>query len=1727
MAALIARGEVIPGLFATGVDGSGGLLSAGSVDPHYTLIASPDAGAPGPDAYVVQPGFPIPPWAANGPRSQWIGPQADQSTGSAPGDYVYRLVFNLDGLVPETASIEGQWSSDNVGPDIRLNGVSTGQPNDGNFGVFGRSFRLTSGFVAGVNTLDFVVNNAGTGVNPTGLRVELAGTAEVLSGEMPPRIVRPPESVLAEYGESVRLVVSAYGTPVLRYEWRRNGVVVAGATNAVLAIARVTAAEAGDYVVTVSNALGSTSSPPARVALRFERPGELSREPLGPSSRRTGLVISEIMYHPADREDGRNLEYIEIHNTNPFFEDLSGWRLTGEWDYVFPESTVLPGNGFLVVAASPADVEAVYGLTGVLGGVAGRLANDGGTLRVRKRSGAIVLEVRYSDDPPWPASADGGGHSLVLARPSYGEGGARAWAASGLRGGSPGEAEPAEAYGATPIVINEVLAHSDPGGSDAIELFNAGLWSVDLSGAILTDDPSTNRYRIPPGTRLDPGAFAVYGEDELGFGLRAEGETLYLIRADEGQVLDAVVYGGQGPGVSVGRHPDGQSGFRALGAVTLGGRNARPLTPDVVISEILYHPILGDGGDEFVEIWNRSGMVQDVGGWRLTGGIEYTMPAPTVLPAGGGVVVARSAARLKAVHPGLAVAVVLGDFEGGLADGGERVALMRPEERVVFDAGTGQWRTNRFEVLVDEVTYGEGGQWGDWADGGGSSLERVDLRSDPEAASSWADSDETAKAPWTTIECTGVLDLVHPGVERADQLQILLLGAGEALVDDVEVLVDGVNRVSNSKFGAGVSSWTFQGTHRLSRWDSQQGYQGKGCLRLVASERGDHVANRVRTPLNPTIPPGKTATLRARVRWLRGHPEVLLRLRNGGLEASGRLDVPAGCGTPGAVNSQARSNAGPAITHVGHRPVLPAANQSFRVQARVDDPDGVGFVTLVYRLDPQTSLRSTAMHDDGVNGDLLAGDGVFTAEVPGQAAGTLVAFQVVAQDTSSEVAVARYPRGAPVRECLVRVGETAVGGAFGCYRIWLTQEAHDRWASREKMSNEDVDATFVYGANRVVYGAGARYSGSAYSAPGYTSPTGSLCGYDVSLPADDGFLGARHVTLDWPIRDATNQREQLMFWFLDQYDLPNLYRRYVHLLVNGVRRGVIYDDVQQPGADTIEEWFPNDAGGHLYKTDCWNEFDDAGYRIEPCLLNTLELFTTTGGVKKTARYRWNWRPRAVEGSADDFLPLFELVDAVNATEDYGPRVEAAVDIGHWMRTFAMNDLASFWDAFGNPNAKNTFLYKPERDTWKLMSWDFDVGLGVFNDPTDMALFDVGDPTIRRLYDTPSFVRHYWGALDEAVHGFFQASAVAPILDAKYAAFVADGIALAGPDEIESWITARRGFLLSQLQTVRSGFVVISNGGRDFTTGQNRVLLSGIAPVRVQTLAVNGMAHPVRWTTVSNWLINVALEPGTNTLVIEGWDRLGRVVEGAAHSLRIQYSGSIPANGLRINEWMAANRGSVVDPADGARDDWFELFNAGTAPLVLDGYSITDDPAEPRRFVIPAGFTLPSGGHLMVWADSQPEQTVAGVSLHANFRLDREGETLVLYDAAGGWVDAVEFGVQEEDVSEGRWPDGAGEPFFAMHTPTPGAPNHLEPWEQPQLRIVETERQSDGAVRLVWTALPGRTYVVQYRDELGSGSWADLEPQVTAEDQTVTWVDTSGAAVSRRYYRVMLMTDGGI
>ena len=106
-------------------------------------------------------------------------------SGVVGGDYAYRTTFDLTGFDPATAIVLGGWATDNTGTDILLNDVSTGLLNTAGYGGL-TQFTISSGLRAGVNTLEFRVNNADAVTGYTGLRLENLRVGARASTTAPP-----------------------------------------------------------------------------------------------------------------------------------------------------------------------------------------------------------------------------------------------------------------------------------------------------------------------------------------------------------------------------------------------------------------------------------------------------------------------------------------------------------------------------------------------------------------------------------------------------------------------------------------------------------------------------------------------------------------------------------------------------------------------------------------------------------------------------------------------------------------------------------------------------------------------------------------------------------------------------------------------------------------------------------------------------------------------------------------------------------------------------------------------------------------------------------------------------------------------------------------------------------------------------------------------------------------------------------------------------------------------------------------------------------------------------------------------------------------------------------------------------------------------------------------------------------------------------------------------------
>jgi hypothetical protein len=150
--------------------------------------------------------------------------------------------------------------------------------------------------------------------------------------------------------------------------------------------------------------------------------------------------------------------------------------------------------------------------------------------------------------------------------------------------------------------------------------------------------------------------------------------------------------------------------------------------------------------------------------------------------------------------------------------------------------------------------------------------------------------------------------------------------------------------------------------------------------------------------------------------------------------------------------------------------------------------------------------------------------------------------------------------------------------------------------------------------------------------------------------------------------------------------------------------------------------------------------------------------------------------------------------------------------------------------------------------------------------------------------------------------------------------------------------------------------------------------------------------------------------------------------------------TLPPISVSINEWMADNLTSIVDPATGNNDDWFEIYNPSNVVADMAGYYLTDTLTNQFQFQIPAGYSIPPHGFLLVWADNKSSaNTNTSPDLHVNFKLDKAGEAIGLFAPDGTAVDAITFGPQTNDVSEGRYPDGSAFRSF-MTTATPRTNN---------------------------------------------------------------------------------------
>ncbi len=461
----------------------------------------------------------------------------------------------------------------------------------------------------------------------------------------------------------------------------------------------------------------------------------------------TNLLVTEVMYHPQEDEEGEDngYEFVELKNVNPFEIDLSGVRFSEGIRFTFPLGTRLGPGHFVVLARNAALFAQRYPQVRLDGVYEGSLANAGERLTLEHAVGTPLFSMAYGDAIPWPEAADGLGFSLVPVTPNRftDPNAATEWRASSQIGGSPGRDDPAP--NVTPVVINEILTHTDLPQVDAVELHNPTSVAADISHWYLTDDAAEPmKYRFPAGTVILPGGFHVVSELEFNsppgapgtFRFSSLGDEVYLYSADAAGRLtgysDGVVLGAAPNGITFGRYTNsvGEVDFPLQLTRSLGQANSGPRLGPVVLNEIAFQPPAGEV--EFLELKNVGNEpvplydpAHPTNTWRVAG-IGFEFPPGAILPPNGLAVVSASDPTWYRTRYGIPASVlVFGPMPGVLQDGGELIEIQRPDAPNLVTNGVGVVSVEVPYLTVDAVRYNDKAPWPTNAAGYGASLERL------------------------------------------------------------------------------------------------------------------------------------------------------------------------------------------------------------------------------------------------------------------------------------------------------------------------------------------------------------------------------------------------------------------------------------------------------------------------------------------------------------------------------------------------------------------------------------------------------------------------------------------------------------------------------------------------------------------------------------------------------------------------------------------------------------------------------------------------------------------------------------------------------------------------------------------------------------------------------------------------------------------------------------------
>jgi hypothetical protein len=674
---------------------------------------------------------------------------------------------------------------------------------------------------------------------------------------------------------------------------------------------------------------------------------------------------------------------------------------------------------------------------------------------------------------------------------------------------------------------------------------------------------------------------------------------------------------------------------------------------------------------------------------------------------------------------------------------------------------------------------------------------------------------------------------------------------------------------------------------------------------------------------------------------------------------------------------------------------------------------------------------------------------------------------------------------------------------------------------------------------------GVRYKGfSSYSSSREKNP------FNIKLDhihRGQNHQGYEKLKLSNVIQDPSFLREAMSYEVARKY-MPASQAGFANVFVNDVLIG-LYTNVEDVSKEFVEKHFGSRNNAFVKGNPTTVDLNGENSNLSDTPGDDPEAYHDLYGLE----------------SDEGWEELLELIDVLNNDQAAIPEL-LNVDRALWMH--AINYTLINFDSYVG-YAQNYYLYKDDNGRWNPILWDMNMSFASFR-LTDASLYWNGfsiaqaitmnplnhlnsvsvqpRPLMRELFENDTYKRMYLAhmrtilnenfangdyydralALRDLVRPHVLADTNKFYSDADFESnldhTVSDVVDYPGIGELmgprNTYLQGRPGF--SGQPTIEE----VAHWPEEITVGGDVEITARIVGSDSAFLAYrcepNGLFEHVELRddgmngdgTAGDGMYGARVTASTN--LVEFYIYAENATAGAFSPERAAYefhsfTTRITTGTLVVNEIKAYSEGTGTS-------DWIELYNAGGFPLSTAGLHLSDDPTDPAKWAMPLRVVAP-GEYLVVWADGEPDQGAD----HANFKLDAEGESLLLSYADGTVIDQVQYGSQYPMSTTGRYPNGTGS--FRELYPTLGAVNtndgsadldrHIRIFPNPtagDLHLIVDENgpfelrviRSDGAILTPEYSLSGDGLVTISALNFGAGVYV-LELQTSSTTTRTTFV----------------------